>query len=311
MTGSRASSASLATGLVTAIVLWGGNNVALKQVVSQWPPLWTGSTRFLLAGLLLTGWLRWSPGLARPAQPPARLVAGLWWRGGLSLAVYIAACNWTLRFIPASHFALDMATSPVWALLLEGAPRGAGERLRRWGAATLAFAGVLVLLRPSLHGASGSHGIGELLGLGSAFLWTLHNRQTKALATGWSGAAVTAHSMWRAGVLMLPVAVAELLVAGRWPAAEGRVVALHLFCITLGGVVPFALWNHALAHWPVSRVTLFGNLIPLSTMAWAAATLSEPFSPTFGLAMALILAGVLLGQTDLARRFTRGWSPEE
>ncbi len=41
---------------------------------------------------------------------------------------------------------------------------------------------------------------------------------------------------------------------------------------------------------------LFNNLIPLSTMTWAHFWLGEPVTHTFWTAMALIVAGVALGQ---------------
>jgi drug/metabolite transporter (DMT)-like permease len=80
---------------------------------------------------------------------------------------------------------------------------------------------------------------------------------------------------------------------------------LHAFCITLGGIAPFALWNNALAHWPVSRVALFGNLIPVSTMGWAYLTLDESIPSTSFLALLLILVGVLIGQGALHPRLKR------
>jgi drug/metabolite transporter (DMT)-like permease len=297
LVSARTSDLHVGSGLVLGILLWGGNNVALKQIVGSWPPFWTGSTRFLIAGLLLLSLVRWS-GIWGPWRTPGpELNRALWWRAGLSLAVYIAACNWTLRFIPASHFALDMATAPVWALLTEPGRVDGRKRFQRWLAAALAFAGVAVLIGPSLRG--GGHLLGELMGLGTAVLWTWHSRQCKAVGAGLSGAAVTAHAMWRAGWLLVPLAALELLLLRQLPPFTPRLLGLHAYCITLGGVVPFSLWNFALGHWPVSRVALFGNLIPVSTMAWAWFTLGEPFSPTFGLALLLILGGVVLGQAQL------------
>ena len=47
------SNAGLAAGLVIAVALWGGNNAGTKWLVGAWPPIFTGGTRFLCAGLLL------------------------------------------------------------------------------------------------------------------------------------------------------------------------------------------------------------------------------------------------------------------
>ena len=117
--------------------------------------------------------------------------------------------------------------------------------------------------------------------------------------------------MWRAGVLLLPIAALELIHAGRFPPLTPRLLGFQTYCILLGGVIPFTLWNQCLSRWPVSRVALFGNLIPASTMAWAAVAGFEQPSPTFGMAMILILGGVLLGQWDWDRTFARFWMPED
>jgi drug/metabolite transporter (DMT)-like permease len=76
---------------------------------------------------------------------------------------------------------------------------------------------------------------------------------------------------------------------------------VQLFCIFFGGVVPYALWNSALRHWRTSQVMLFNNFIPLTTTAWAYFILGEPITHTFCAAMALIIAGVALGQADWSK----------
>ncbi|MEK7782179.1 MAG: EamA family transporter, partial [Verrucomicrobiota bacterium] len=97
------SNASLAAGLVLAVALWGGNNAGTKHLVASWPPIWTGGSRFLCAGLLLLAVLRvttWFGAYVVPAQELRRVV---WLRGGLSLAAFIVAFNYALQFTSASH----------------------------------------------------------------------------------------------------------------------------------------------------------------------------------------------------------------
>jgi drug/metabolite transporter (DMT)-like permease len=78
---------------------------------------------------------------------------------------------------------------------------------------------------------------------------------------------------------------------------------VQTLCIFFGGVVPYALWNGALRHWRTSQVMLFNNFIPLTTTVWAHFALREPITPTFCEAMALIVAGVFLGQADWSKIF--------
>jgi drug/metabolite transporter (DMT)-like permease len=115
--------------------------------------------------------------------------------------------------------------------------------------------------------------------------------------------------MWRAGVWLLPLAILETARSGLvW---RIDLVWVQLYCIVAGGVVAFAMWNTALRYWPTSRVLLFNNLIPLSTMAWAHLCLKETVTPTFWVAMLLIVAGVVLGQANWQRWVAPGSLPPE
>lgn len=294
---------AVAAGLIFAIALWGGNNTGTKLLVSQWPPSFTGGTRFLCAGFILLGVLRGTKWLGEHHVPPRVLRRSLWVRGGLSLAGYILAFNWAVRYTSPSHVALYLGAAPVWALLWEGFADRSRLTLRRVAAALLALGGVFVLLRPALQVASMNHLegkplqlTGEVLGLTASVLWVNYGRQCRALATTLSGAEVSAQTMWRAGVWLLPVGLIE--VAQHGLPLSWQLGAIQLYCILAGGVVAFALWNNALRHWPTSQVLLFNNLIPLSTMTWAHCWLGEPVTSTFWTAMVLIAAGVALGQTN-------------
>lgn len=303
---------AIAASLVFAVFLWGGNNTGVKVLVASWPPISVGGTRFLCAGLLLLAILRWTNWLGHAQPLTAELGRRLWWRGGLSLAAYIVVFNYAVRFTAVSHVALYLGASPIWALLLEDrSGRTSRELLKRYCAAALAALGVFVLFWPVLKASHANTGAaGEVLGLVASFLWTQYGRQCRAFGGQLSGVETTAHTMWRAGVLLMPLAAVELIAAPAlaWTPA---LIAIQGYCIVAGGVVAFGLWTNALRHWKTSEVYLFNNLIPLSTMLWARAWLKEPVTPTFWLAMMLIVAGVLLGQTNWQKLFGGRWLPTE
>jgi drug/metabolite transporter (DMT)-like permease len=217
----------------------------------------------------------------------------------LSLAVYIAAFNWALKLTALSHVALYLGAAPVWALLWEERPRKSWKSAQRYGAAALAFCGVLVLLLPLLRTSHARSILGELLGLACGGLWTNYGVQCRALGRDLSGAEISAHTFVRAGLLLAPLAMIELSSAPiPW---RPDLVLIQLFCVLGGGVAAFVLWNNALRHWKVSQVYLFNNFIPLSNMAWASACLGEPITGTFWVSMLLIAAGVFAGQVNWSR----------
>jgi drug/metabolite transporter (DMT)-like permease len=73
----------------------------------------------------------------------------------------------------------------------------------------------------------------------------------------------------------------------------------QIYSIIAAGVIAFALWTNALKQWPTSRVMLFVNLIPLTTVLCGWIFLNETVTATFWGAMLFVMTGVLLGLADL------------
>ncbi len=296
----RKNHTAIASSLLVVVFLWGGNNAGTKWLLGAWPPVFTGATRFLFAGLILLAVLRGTKWLGEFQPLTLAQRRQLWLRGGLSLAAYTFVFCWALKLTAASHVALYIGASPVWALLVEQRPQPNWSSARRYGAALLALAGVLVLFWPALKSA-GFNLAGEGCGVGCSLLWANYNHQSRVLARTLHGVEVAANSMWMSGVCLLPLAALECVSSGL--KLDPPHVGIQALAIVFGGVVPYALWNSALRHWQTSRVMLFNNLIPLSTTVWAHFALGEPITQTFCAAMLLIVAGVAIGQMDWTEIF--------
>lgn len=307
MSGKK-SNGAIAFTLLLAVFLWGGSNVGSKYVVKFWPAAWTGGTRLLGAGLILLAILKWTRWLGSLTPLNAATKRELWLSGGLSLGLYLLAFNWALHYTTVAHVALYLGMSPIWTLLWDGRPEMNWRSVQRYGAAGLALSGVIVLFWPALS-KGGSHLIGEFLGFAASWLWANYGRQCRALSSRLSGAEISAHTMWRGGVWLMPIAALEIFASGLpWRA---DLVLVQGYCLIVGGVCAYVLWNNALLHWPTSKVFLFNNLIPITTMAWAYVCLKEEVSRTFWLAMLLVLAGVLVGQAPLEKILGPRWVPTE
>jgi drug/metabolite transporter (DMT)-like permease len=294
------SNPAIAGSLILVVLLWGGNNAGTKWLVGAWPPVFTGMTRFLFAGIILLGVLRFTKLLGEFQPLSSGQRRQLWLRGGFGLAAYTIVFCWALRLTAASHVALYIGASPIWALLVEGRPGKNWSSVRRYGAALLAVTGVFVLFWPALKNSS-YNPVGECCGLGSSLLWANYNHQSRILARTIHGVEVAANAMWMSGVWLLPIALIEIFLHGF--VLDAPHLGIQSLAILFGGVVPYAMWNSALRHWQTSRVMLFNNFIPLSTTIWAHYALGEPITPTFCAAMVLIVAGVALGQMDWSKIF--------
>jgi len=234
----------------------------------------------------------------------------LWLRGGLGLAAYILVFNLAVRYTSASHVTLYLAASPVWALLWEkGLTKGSvAARLQAWIATALTVAGVAVLLWPAIETTHAS-AAGELLGFACSILWTNYGRQCKVLGANLTGAEIAAHTMLRAGLWLVPLAVLETaLIELKW---RVDLVFVQAYCVVVGGVVGFTLWSHALRKWHTSQVYLFVNLVPITTMFWGRVLLKEPVTPTFWLALVLVVSGVLISQANWEKFIGARWPAPE
>ena len=294
--------------LVLAVVLWGANNAGTKFIVRSWPPLFVGGTRFLFAAWVLMALFRWTNIFPKPKPVSPALKKQLWLHGGLSLAVYIICFNWAVKLASVSHVALYLGASPVWALVWEGRPEKNWKSLQRYGAALLALTGVFILFLPVLKTGS-SKMLGELLSLTASVVWTYYGRQCRALTTELTSAEISAYTFLRAAVIIMPFAAFEVSMQPIFWRTD--LVLVQIFCILGSGVVAFALWNNALRHWKTSQVYLFNNLIPISTMTWAHFFLHEEITSTFWVAMLLIVAGVIIGQTNWQKILGTRWLPTE
>ena len=130
---------AIAGGLLLTTILWGGNNAGTKWLVGAWPPIFTGGTRFLFAGCILLAILRFTHLLGEFESLSRAQYRSLWLRGGVSLAAYVVTFCWAFKLTAASHVALYLGASPVWALVWEERPQRNWASARRYGAALLAL----------------------------------------------------------------------------------------------------------------------------------------------------------------------------
>lgn len=292
--------------LLFATLLWGANNTGMKHLVLFWPPVFISSFRFLLCGgilLLLLHRTRW---LGKPTGCPPAIRRQLWTRTGLCLAAYVIAFMVAIKLTSPANVALYLGASPIWALLFEGRSEKAGTL--RWAAALLAIAGAGVLFWPKLK-LGGNMWMGEAIGLTASVLWAVYGLLSRGLTQHLSGTELTAHSMWRAGVWMLPISLLELGSSGiTW-----RVDAwlIFLYSVLGPGVFSFALWSNALKHWPTSQVYLFNNIIPVWTVFFTWLFFREPVTSHIWLALVLIVSGVVLSSTNWSGVLGKRWFPPE
>jgi drug/metabolite transporter (DMT)-like permease len=96
-------------------LVWGSTFLAIRVGVSEVPPFLLAAMRFLIAGLVLYGWM-----IARGERSPS----GREWMSAFSLAVLIFVGDYGLVFwaeqrVPSGVAAVMMATIPAFMALSE------------------------------------------------------------------------------------------------------------------------------------------------------------------------------------------------
>lgn len=230
---------------------------------------------------------------------PRRLRAATWrdeallaLAGVCGGSLYFLTENVALSFSPASNVSLIVCTAPLWtALILSLSDRTERMTHRQMLGVAIAFAGV-VLVAFNGRFVLNLSPRGDLLALIAAFCWVGYSLLMKRIGGRYPTLFITRKIFFYGLLTILPI----LLV--RHPAFDAATLASPvvwgnlLFLGLIASMLCYVLWNTALRHLGVVRVTNYGYLNPLTTMIAAALFIDERITPLALLGAALILGGM-------------------
>ncbi|MBR9973377.1 DMT family transporter [Magnetospirillum sulfuroxidans] len=280
--------------VAVAAILWGANFNLSKLVVQEMPPLLAGAGRFVLAAMVMgvmVAWQRQTVPLIRHFRAYAML--GLVGIGGFNLLFFMG-----MQMTSAVNGALIMAVNPLATAFL--AALFLGERLsrRQMVAMPVALAGVAIVVLGG--GASLSLSAGDALMLGANLSWAVYNVLSRRLMPAESGLVNTTGIMVMGAVVMSLAA----LVVGVPVRMPSPMAAQALVAMAIGGsALAYLFWNMGLARLGAGRTAVFLNLVPVSTMAIAAAG-GQPPSMVQIIGAAVVLAAVSAPMVTTRRPLT-------
>lgn len=264
-------------------ICWGSTFIANKFCLESFPPYMLNAVRFLIAGSLLYGWLRFR-------GEPATDLKGWGWSFAVAVFLFIGGAGLLCvgqQWVASGLSATLIATVPLWTVLfaafVERFPTG-----REWAGLAVGFAGVALLnLDRGFHGEI----LGVLLVLGAAATWAVGSIMNRRL-TSLKGLKGAATQMIAGGVLVLILALlrGERIV---FPLTPGAILG-EFQLIIMGGLVGFSVFVYLLAHTTPSVATSYAFINPViaAFLGWWLA--GETVSLVNILAMIVILAGVAL-----------------
>lgn len=276
--------------LLMCCAFWGLQQILIKSLVAEVPPLWQATLRFAGASVLLWAWCAWR-GIAlfnRDGTLRAGLLAGGLFAGELT-CIYIG-----LQYTTGSRLTVFLYTSPfVVALLL---PRFVvAERLRgaQWVGLSVAFAAVALAFSEGFAESTGTQLLGDTLGLAAGALWGL---TTLALrTTRLTHASAEKALFYQLAVTAAVAPLLSLLLGESWGWHYSAWAWTSLFVQTaVGAFASYLAWMWMLRHYPATQMASFSFLTPLFALMFGVMLLGEPLSAQLVLALVGVTAGILL-----------------
>lgn len=286
----------VALALGAVYVLWGSTYLAIAVSIKTIPPLLMAGVRYLIAGNLLYGWVRWR-GTAAPLR--------LHWRsavviGGLLLLGGNGGLVWAEQKVPSGTAALLVSTVPLWMVLFDWLrPGGTRPGWKVFAGVSLGLAGLVLLVRPT----AGLHldRMGVIVLLLGALSWAWGSVRSRHVPLPASPLLATAMEMLAGGAL--------LVLAGL---ATGEGADFHLaqvtlrsalafgYLVTFGALVGFTAYVWLLRAASPALVGTYAYVNPIVAVFLGWLILGEPLTGRTLVAAAVIIAGVVL--ITLSRR---------
>ncbi len=289
--------------LLTLGAIWGGSFLFAKVAVAEIPPLMLVFLRVAIACVTLHIVLRFT---AHRFPREIRLFGAFLMMGLLNNAIPFSLLFWGQTEISAGLASILNATTPIFTFVVAAVALGQEQvKLHRMFGVAIGFAGVLVMLSPSVNGLSEDPLWAQLACLGAAFSYALaaaYARTFKDIppivsATG---------QLTGSSLIMLPVAI---WIAGSWSAFEtSGHVWLNVLALGIGATAfAYLIYFRLLADAGATNASLVTFLVPASAIIFGYLLLGERLNEVQLAGFAILLVGlvVLDGRLVPSRRIVQ------
>ncbi|WP_164988937.1 DMT family transporter [Fictibacillus sp. S7] len=273
-------------------IIWGLNVIMIKYLSGIFPVVQLSAWRISMAALclLIFTYSKWKPGIKKLTLSAWGLIFLV---GFTSIFLHQLLISQGLRFTSGSAGSLILGLNPLTTSLLAMVLLGDQFNLKRFIGIGLGFTGVLIVV-----GHPGSAGTDPVKGNLIVFL---------SMLAYVSGGLLIKQAVKQASVFQVTTfshmfgALLLLIMWFLFP-VEPSVYHANLFAfgvMVFSGCIATALctswWNMAISEIGPSKTTLFLNVMPISSLFFAALFLNEKIHLYHALALLLIVAGIYLG----------------
>lgn len=283
---------TLAVSLLLACCLfWGFQQILIKTIVGEVPPLWQAAIRFVAATALLVAWCGWRGVklFERDGTLKAGLLAGALFAGEFS-CIYLG-----LQDTAASRLTVFLYTSPfVVALLLPHIVPSEKLRPMQWVGLTIAFAAVAFAFSEGFTGNSTPQQLrGDALALLAGALWGLTTLVIRGSKLGNASAEKTL--FYQVGVTAAVAPLLSLALGESWSLQYSTYAWVSLALQTvIGAFASYLAWMWMLRHYPATKLSSFTFLAPLFALVLGVVLLGEKLTLNLVLALVAVAVGIVL-----------------
>ncbi|GLZ84138.1 drug/metabolite exporter YedA [Metapseudomonas resinovorans] len=269
---------------IALYLIWGSTYLAIRIGVESWPPMLMAGVRFVVAGALMYGFLRWR-GVPNPSWQEWKSAAAIGFlllscgNGGVTLAEDLG--------VASGVAALAVATVPLFALLF-GLIWGQRTTRLEWAGILLGLIGIGLLNLGSNLQASP---LGAVLIIFAAAAWSFGSMWSKNLKLP-AGPMASAAEMLAGGVALLAGSLlsGERLVAAPTLAGWGALAYLIVF----GSIIAFSSYLYLLKNVRPAAATSYAYVNPVVAVLLGIGFAGESIGLEEGLAMLVIISAVVL-----------------
>jgi drug/metabolite transporter (DMT)-like permease len=268
---------------------WGLNQVSVKLALPEIPPFIQATVRSIGAFAVIAIWARCRgvPLTARDGTLAGGILAGVLF--GVEFLLIFPA----LQFTAASRATLFIYTAPFFVALGSGFLLGEKLRAVQWLGLLCSFAGLVVAFGVPDASRDGKQLLGDIMMVAAGAAWgatTLVIKATKLRSA--PAEKVLAYQL----AVSIPMLAAGALLMGERMAAMPSAFSLGWLAYQTFWVVSltYAVWFAMVQRYSASRLSAFTFLTPLFGVASGHFVLGEPISWAFGLAVALVIGGLIL-----------------
>jgi drug/metabolite transporter (DMT)-like permease len=281
--------------------VWGSTFLAIRIGVSEVPPFLLAAMRFLVAGLVLYGWV-----IVRGERSPTRRE----WASASLLAVLIFVLDYGLLFwaeqrVPSGIAAVMMATIPVFMALSEIIfLRTQTLTVRLVLALLIGIGGVAVLLSRSLHlGGAPIDRLGALALLVGAISWSIASALSRKVPLPSSKVMSSGAQMLVGGVFLALTSAALGEFRNFHPGAVSRGAWLSLlYLIVAGSIIGFTAYVWLIHHESPTKVGTYAYVNPVVAVLVGYFLGGEALDQRTILGTAFVLISVVVITTTRAKK---------